>query len=153
MHAPAARYTRPMNPDRLARAVADHMLSAEGAAPAWGLEIEAAAEGYARVAMTVRADMLNGHGLAHGAMVFAVADSAFAYACNSRNAATVAQQASIVFVSAAREGERLTAEARETTVAGRTGVYDITVKADDRVVATFQGLSRTTGGPVLKDQA
>jgi acyl-CoA thioesterase len=134
------------------RAVADHMFAHEGAAPAWGIEIEDAGEGYARVAMTVRADMLNSHQMAHGAMVFAVADTAFAYACNSRNTATVAQQASIVFVSAAREGERLVAEAKEVTLAGRTGVYDIIVKAGDRVVASFQGLSRTIGGPVIASE-
>jgi acyl-CoA thioesterase len=137
------------SPDDLAHRVAHAMLAREGAGRAWGIEIEAAREGYARVAMTVRADMLNGMSMAHGAMIFAVADTAFAYACNSRNAATVAQQASIVFVSAAREGERLVAEAVETVVAGRTGVYDITVRTGERVVASFQGLSRTLGGPVI----
>jgi acyl-CoA thioesterase len=137
--------------DRRARAVADHMLSQEGAGPAWGIEIEAVREGYARIALTVRPDMLNGHRIAHGAMVFAVADTAFAYACNSRNVATVAQQASIVFVSAAREGERLVAEAKEAVVEGRTGVYEIIVRAGGRTVAVFQGLSRTIGGPVLED--
>jgi acyl-CoA thioesterase len=140
-----------MIPDDRARAIADHMLSREGTGPAWGIEIEEAREGYARVAMIVRADMLNGHRIAHGAMIFAVADTAFAYACNSRNVSTVAQQASIVFVSAAREGERLVAEAKEATVSGRTGVYEITVKADDRTVAVFQGLSRTIGGPVIEE--
>ena len=141
------------NPDRRARAIADHMLSQEGTGPAWGIEIEEVREGYARIAMTVRADMLNGHGIVHGAMVFAVADTAFAYACNSRNVATVAQQASIVFVSAAREGERLVAEAREAVVEGRTGVYEIIVRADDRTVAAFHGLSRTIGGAVIEEQS
>ncbi|HWE46791.1 MAG TPA: hydroxyphenylacetyl-CoA thioesterase PaaI [Caulobacteraceae bacterium] len=138
-------------PDTRARAVADHMLSQEGTGPAWGIEIQEVREGYSRIALTVRADMLNGHQIAHGAMVFAVADTAFAYACNSRNVATVAQQASIVFVSAAREGERLVAEAKETVVQGRTGVYEIIVRAEDRVVATFQGLSRTLGGAVIEE--
>jgi acyl-CoA thioesterase len=139
-----------MDQDRRARAIADHMLSQEGTGPAWGIEIEDVGEGYARVAMTVRADMLNGHRIVHGAMVFAVADTAFAYACNSRNVATVAQQASIVFVSAAREGERLVAEAKEAVVEGRTGVYEIIVRAGDRTVAAFQGLSRTIGGAVVE---
>jgi acyl-CoA thioesterase len=137
--------------DDLARAVADGMYAREGAARAWGLEIEEMREGYARVGLDVRADMLNGHGIAHGAMIFAAADSAFQYACNSRNVATVAQQASIVFLSAAREGERLTAEAREVALSGRSGVYDITVTADGRVVATFTGLSRATGAKAIED--
>ena len=139
-----------MEKDRRARAIADHMLSQEGTGPGWGIEIEEVREGYARVALSVRADMLNGHRIAHGAMVFAVADTAFAYACNSRNVATVAQSASIVFVSAAREGERLVAVAKETVVEGRTGVYEIVVAAGDRTVAVFQGLSRTIGGAVLE---
>ncbi|HEY3811724.1 MAG TPA: hydroxyphenylacetyl-CoA thioesterase PaaI [Caulobacteraceae bacterium] len=137
--------------DRRARAIADHMLSQEGTGPAWGIEIEEVREGYARIAMIVRADMLNGHRIAHGAMTFAIADTAFAYACNSRNVATVAQQASIVFLSAAHEGERLVAEAKEAVVQGRTGVYEITVTVGDRTVAVFQGLSRTLGGPVFEE--
>ena len=76
------------------------MLAAEGTGPAWGIEIEEAREGYARIRMTLRADMLNGHGIAHGGIVFALADTAFAYACNSRNLTTVAAQASIVFLDA-----------------------------------------------------
>ena len=80
------------------------MLAAEGTGPAWGIEIEEAREGYARIRMTLRADMLNGHGIAHGGMIFALADTAFAYACNSRNLRSVAAQASIVFLDAAREG-------------------------------------------------
>jgi acyl-CoA thioesterase len=138
--------------DRLARAVADRMLAREGTGPAWGVEIEEVREGYARIAMTLRADMLNGYAMAHGGMVFAIADTAFAYACNSRNVATVAQGASIVFLSAAREGERLTAEAREVALEGRSGVYAIIVSAADRVVATFQGQSRAIGGPAFDNK-
>jgi acyl-CoA thioesterase len=139
-----------VTPDAIARKVADAMLAREGTGPAWGIEIEAAREGYARVAMVLRADMLNGHGTAHGGMIFALADTAFAYACNSRNAKTVAAQASIVFLDAAREGERLTAEARETALAGRSGVYQVSVRgADGRVIAEFQGYSRTLGDEVI----
>jgi acyl-CoA thioesterase len=83
-------------------------------------------------------------------MVFALADTAFAYACNSRNAKTVAAQASIVFLDAAREGERLTAEARETALAGRSGVYQVSVRGHDgRVIAEFQGYSRILGDEVI----
>ena len=138
--------------DEQARRVADTMLAREGTGPAWGLEIEDAREGYARVGMTLRPDMLNGHLTAHGGMVFALADTAFAYACNSRNETSVAQQASIVFLSAAKAGERLVAEAREQAAAGRSGLYYVTVTGPEgRVVAEFQGLSRTVGGAVLQE--
>src|SRR5918997_4799064 len=131
----------------LAGRVADTLLAREGTGPAWGVEIEEAREGYARVAMTLRPDMLNGHATAHGGMVFALADTAFAYACNGRNETSVAQQASIVFLSAAKAGERLVAEAREQAAAGRSGLYYVTLPGPEgRVVAEFQGLSRTIGG-------
>ena len=93
--------------DILAARIARSMLAAEGTGPAWGVEIEEAREGYARIRMTLRPDMLNGHGIAHGGMIFSLADTAFAYACNSRNLRSVAAQASIVFLDAAREGETL----------------------------------------------
>ena len=130
--------------DELARRVAEHLLSREGTGPAWGIEIEEVREGYARIAMTVRADMLNGHAIAHGGMIFALADTAFAYACNSRNISTVAQQASIVFLAQAKEGERLVAEANEEARAGRSGVYSVTVRAAaGQNIAIFQALARS----------
>ena len=142
-----------MNADETADKVARTMLAAEGTGPAWGIEIEEAREGYARIRMRLRADMLNGHRIAHGGMVFALADTAFAYACNSRNLRTVAAHASIVFLDSAREGELLTAEAREEALAGRSGVYNATVRGEDgRTIATFQGLSRSIGGALIGDQ-
>jgi len=139
------------NPDQLADQVARFMLAAEGAGPAWGVEIEEAREGYARVRMKVRADMLNGHGTAHGGMIFALADTAFAYACNGRNLKSVAAHASIAFLDAAREGEVLVAEAQEAALAGRSGVYNVAVRGGDgRAVAEFQGLSRSLGAPVIE---
>src|ERR1044072_9304019 len=142
-----------MNADRFASQVASSMLAAEGTGPAWGIEIEEAREGYARVRMTLRADMLNGHGIAHGGMVFALADTAFAYACNSRNVTTVAAQASVVFLDAVREGEVLVAEATEVALAGRSGVTHVSVRtADGRAIAEFQGYSRTLGGPVVESE-
>ena len=108
-----------MNPDELASRVAHHMLAAEGTGPAWELKIEEAREDYARVSMVVRADMLNGHGFAHGGMIFALADSAFAYVCNGANHASMAAQASIVFLDKVREGETLIAEASEVAREGR----------------------------------
>ena len=142
-----------MSPDALADKVARSMLAAEGTGPAWGIEIEEAREGYARIRMILRADMLNGHGIAHGGIVFSLADTAFAYACNSRNLTTVAAQASIVFLSPAREGEVLIAECREQALAGRSGVYNASVRTEDgRAIAEFQGLSRSLGGPIIGDE-
>jgi acyl-CoA thioesterase len=138
--------------DRLARRIAETMLMQEGTGPAWGVDLEEVREGYARVAMTIRPDMLNGHGIVHGGMVFALADTAFAYACNSRNQTSVAQQASIAFLSAAREGERLVAVAEEQALAGRSGVTQVAVHTKDgRAVAIFTGLSRAVGGQVIED--
>lgn len=138
--------------DALAQRVAEALVQREGTAPVWGLVLEEVRVGYARVRMRVRPDMLNGYGTAHGGMIFALADSAFAYACNSRNLGTVAQQASIAFLTPAKAAEVLIAEAREVAVAGRSGVYNAVVRTDDgRIVATFQGVARTVGGPLLKE--
>jgi acyl-CoA thioesterase len=140
-----------MNADQIADKVARTMLAAEGTGPAWGIEIEEAREGYARIRMTLRCDMTNGHGIAHGGMIFALADTAFAYACNSRDVRTVAAQAGIVFLDAAREGEVLIAEARETALVGRSGVCHVAVRtAVGRPIAEFTGFSRSLGGSVIE---
>ena len=140
-----------MSADSLASKIAHSMLAAEGTGPAWGVEIEEAREGYARIRMTLRPDMLNGHGIGHGGMIFALADTAFAYACNSRNLRSVAAQASIVFLDAARKGELLTAECAERALVGRSGVYNVSVRTDaGRPVAEFQGFSRSIGGPYIE---
>jgi acyl-CoA thioesterase len=142
----------PTDPADRAMQIAQRMIAQEGTGAAWGIELEAADAGYARVGMRLTPAMLNGFGIAHGGMIFALADSAFAYACNSRNVKTVAQSGSIVFLDAARAGERLVAEARETALRGRTGAYVITVTGEDgRVIAEMQGLSRAVGGPTLED--
>ena len=139
-----------MTAKELAHQVAATLLSREGTGPAWGVEIEAADEGYARIAMVLRGDMLNGHGMAHGGMLFALADTAFAYACNSRNVSTVAQSATIVFLEPGKKGERLVAEARESSLKGRSGVYAVKVFGEDgRTIAEFQGLSRAISGTVV----
>ena len=136
--------------DALARRVAETLLAREGTGPAWGIVIEEAREGYARIRMDVRADMLNGHAQAHGGMIFAFADTAFAYACNSRNVTTAAQHASIAFLAPAGAGDVLIAEARETALTGRSGVYQVSVStADARKIAEFTGLSRTIGGAII----
>lgn len=136
--------------DALARRVADELLRREGTGPAWGITIEDAREGYSVVRMTVRDDMLNGHRIAHGGMIFALADTAFAYACNSRNENTVAQNATIAFLAPAQPGDVLLAEAQEISRVGKSGVYQVSVKAiDGRVIAEFTGVSRTVGGAVI----
>ena len=140
-----------MDANDLARQVAQQMLAAEGTGPAWGVVIEEARAGYARLSMPVRADMLNGHGIAHGGMVFALADTAFAYVCNGRNEKAVAAQASIVFLGSAQEGETLVAEAGELATAGRSGVTRVAVRTTEgRPVAEFTGYSRTIGGAVTQ---
>ena len=139
-----------MTADELASRVAHSMLAAEGTGPAWSLNIEEVRKDYARVSMVVRGDMLNGHGFAHGGMIFALADSAFAYVCNGANQASMAAQASIVFLDKVREGETLIAEAAEVAREGRAGVTRVAVRAGDgRPVAEFTGYSRTIGGSVI----
>lgn len=103
--------------------------------------------------MTVQDAMLNGHGICHGGFIFSLADTAFAYACNSRNELTVAQHCSIDFLRPARAGEQLTATAREVARRPRSGIYDVTVcGADGDTVALFRGLSRSRPGtPVIDD--
>jgi acyl-CoA thioesterase len=140
-----------MNPDQLAHRVAYAMLAAEGTGPAWGIVIEEARAGYARLSMRVRDDMLNGHRTMHGGMVFALADTAFAYVCNGRNERSVAAQAGIVFLSSAEAGETLIAEAEELTSAGRSGVTRVAVRTGEgRPVAEFTGYSRTIGGKIVE---
>ena len=140
-----------MDANELASRVAHGMLEAEGTGPAWGIEIEEARAGYARLSMTVRAEMLNGHRIVHGGMVFALADTAFAYVCNGANHASVAAQASIVFLDKVKEGETLVAEATEVAREGRAGVTRVAVLAGDgRAIAEFTGYSRTLGGPVVE---
>jgi acyl-CoA thioesterase len=139
-----------MTPDELASRIAHHMLSEEGTGPAWNVRIEEVRASYARLSMVVRADMLNGHRIVHGGIVFALADTAFAYVCNGRNEKTVAAQASIIFLGSADEGGTLIAEAEELATAGRSGVTRVTVRtAEGRPIAEFTGYSRTIGGPVL----
>jgi acyl-CoA thioesterase len=142
----------PTRDTQLAWLVARSLLSKEGTGPAWGLTLEAVDAGYSRVSMTLMPHMLNGHGTAHGGLIFSLADSAFAYACNSRNIATVAQSCSIAFLDAGHPGEKLTAEAREVSLKGRSGVYSVTVFGEDgRIVAHMQGLSRSLGRLVLEE--
>jgi acyl-CoA thioesterase len=117
------------------------MIAADEASRALGIEVVAYGDGRAEVRMKVRADMVNGYELAHGGLVFALADTAFAAACNSVAAPTVAAGAEIVFVAPARLGDELVATAELRTEFGRSGIYDVTVRRDDTVVAEFRGRS------------
>ena len=140
-----------MDANELANQVAHAMRAAEGTGPAWDVQIEEAREDYARISMLVRADMLNSHGIAHGGMIFALADTAFAYVCNGANHATVAAQASIVFLDKVGEGETLIAEATEVAREGRAGVTRVAVRTSGgRAIAEFTGYSRTLGGPAVE---
>ena len=139
-----------MEADELANRVAHAMLADEGTGPAWGITIEEARAGYSRLRMTLREDMLNGHRTVHGGMVFSLADTAFAYVCNGRNERTVAAQASIVYLDAAKDGEVLIAEGEEVSSVGRSGVTRVSVRTEDgRAIAEFTGYSRTIGGAVV----
>jgi acyl-CoA thioesterase len=136
--------------NELANSVARQMLADEGTGPAWGIIIEEARAGYCRLSMKLRDDMLNGHRTAHGGIVFALADTAFAYVCNGKNERAVAVQASIVFLGSAEAGEILIAEGEEVATAGRGGVTRVAVSTKDgRAVAEFTGYSRTIGGAVV----
>ena len=139
-----------LDPEALARACAAEMLRRDRASLAAGIEIDAAHPGSCRVALTLREDMVNGHAIAHGGVIFTLADSAFAFACNSRNESNVALQCSISYVAAGRLGDRLVAEAQERSSKGRTGVYDVTVtRGEGELVALFRGVCYRITGTVL----
>ena len=110
-----------------------------------GMELLEAGDGKATVRMTVTGSMINGHGIAHGGYVFLLADTAFACACNSRGVVTVAAGADISFVAPVREGDVLVAVAAERALFGRSGIYDVTVRSGEQVVAEFRGRSRAAG--------
>jgi len=128
----------------LAQACAATMWQADHASQGLNMTIEHIAPGNARLSMPVETRMVNGHGICHGGFIFALADSAFAYACNTDGAVSVASHCSISFLRPARLGERLVATAEERHRAGRSGVYDVRVSVGAEVVAEFRGQSRTT---------
>ena len=136
--------------EALAARVGEAMWARDSASQALGMTLEEVRPGYARVRMTVRSDMLNGHGTCHGGLVFALADSAFAFACNSHDVVTVASSCSIEFLAPAQEGDELVAEAEERFREGRNGVYDVNVRrGDGSLIATFRGRSASTRQSVL----
>ncbi len=142
-----------MTPEERARRSADAMWSTDRASKWFGMELGEVGPGAARMTLTVAEDQCNGHGICHGGVIFSLADSAFAFACNSRNAVTVAQVNQIQFIAPAKAGDRLVAEAREVNLRGRTGVYDVTVTGPDGVVAEMRGTSRSVAGRIFEEDA
>jgi len=142
-----------MTPQLRAEKSAAAMWSTDTASQALGMRIDHIAPGAANLSMVVTAAMLNGHGIAHGGYIFTLADSAFAFACNSYNQLAVAQQNQISYLAPGKAGERLHAAAREQSRTGRSGVYDVTVTGEDgRTIALFRGLSRTIKGHHFEEE-
>ena len=133
------------DPQETARRSADAMWSGDTAVKALGIELRSVSPGRAEMAMVVRPDMVNGHDLAHGGLIATLADSAFAYACNSHGQVTVAAGFEVDFLEPARLGDVLVATAVERVRRGRSGIYDVTVRSGDTVVAEFRGRSRSLG--------
>jgi acyl-CoA thioesterase len=141
------------DPEALAQACADAMYRQDAASRALGITVAEVGPGRATARMSITAAMLNGHGIPHGGYVFLLADTAFAFACNTYDQRTVAAGGDIVFVRPAADGDVLVATAVEKVRAGRGGVYDVTVRreADEAVIAELRGRSRTIKGAVLSD--
>ena len=143
----------PLPPLELAEASAAAMWERDRAVQALGVGLVAVGVGEATLTMTVREDMVNGHGTCHGGFIFTLADAAFAYACNTHDERSVASGADIVFVRAARLGDRLTATGSERVRSGRSGIYDVVVTDDEgRTVAMFRGRSHTIGGSLINPE-
>ena len=141
-----------MTPQQLAEASAQAMWNEDAASQRLGMEITHISPGEATLSMTIRPDMSNGQGNCHGGYIFLLADSAFAFACNSHNAVTVAQHCSVTYLEPVRIGDRLTAEAREINRRGRSGIYDIRITNQHGAhVAEFRGHSRTVRGTHIPD--
>jgi acyl-CoA thioesterase len=141
----------PAEAQALAERVAAEMWRRDDASQKLGMRIVRVSPGGAELAMTVRADMLNGHAICHGGFIFTLADSTFAYACNSYNLATVASGCAIEFVAPAREGDVLSATGREVSASGRTGVYDIDVTNQrGENIALFRGKSYRIKGHIVE---
>lgn len=141
-----------MTEDEIARESARIMWADDTAAHHAGMKLEAVGPGFARLSMQVRAEFTNGHGMTHGGYIFLLADTAFAYSCNSHNQRAVAAGASIEFMAPSQRGDLLTAVAQEQHKAGRTGVYDIRVSNQDGIlIALFRGKSATIKGQFVQE--
>ena len=121
------------------------MMESDAASRMLGIELLDYGEGWALAQLTIRNDMVNGHGICHGGLIFSLADTAFACACNSWGPVTVAAAADIAFIAPGRSGDLLTAEARVRARYGRSGIYDVTVSRGEELIAEFRGHSREMG--------
>jgi acyl-CoA thioesterase len=135
-----------LSPDDLARACAEAMWKQDDASTGLGMEIVEIRSGQATLKMTVKPHMVNGQRIAHGGFIFTLADSAFAFACNTHNERVVAAEGNITFIRPGKLGDVLVAKAREISRSGRSGIYDVSVTANAVVIAEFRGHSRTIGG-------
>jgi acyl-CoA thioesterase len=148
---PPAHHGDPDDDQAIAEAVREQMYSRDWAAQALGITVEAIGPGSAVCRMGVRDDMLNGHATCHGGLIFTLADTAFAYACNAGNRATVALTCQVTFIAPARADDVLSASAREQSRTGRTGVYDVEVRrADGAIVALFRGQAYEIRGAIVQ---
>jgi acyl-CoA thioesterase len=138
-----------LSSDDLARTCAEAMWKEDDASKGLGMEIVDIGPGQATLTMIVQPHMVNGQRIAHGGFIFTLADSAFAFACNTHNERTVAAQGNITFIKPGQLGDRLVATAREISRNGRSGIYDVRVTAGEVVIAEFRGHSRTIGGTWL----
>jgi acyl-CoA thioesterase len=138
-----------LSPDDLARACADAMWKEDDASSGLGMKITDIGPGRATLTMEVQPHMVNGQRIAHGGFIFTLADSAFAFACNSHNQKAVAAQGDITFIKPGKLGDLLVATAREISRSGRSGIYDVRVTVGEDVIAEFRGHSRTIGGTWL----
>ena len=140
-----------LSPDDLARACADAMWKEDDASSGLGMKIVEVGSGRATLSMTVQPHMVNGQRIAHGGFIFTLADSAFAFACNSHNEKSVAAQGNITFIRPGKLGDELVATAREISRSGRSGIYDVQVKVGEAVIAEFRGHSRVIPGTWLPE--
>jgi acyl-CoA thioesterase len=138
-----------LSSDDLARACAEAMWKEDDASKGLGMELVEVKSGHAVLTMTVQPHMVNGQRIAHGGFIFMLADSAFAFACNSHNERVVAAEGNISFIRPGKLGDRLVATAREISRSGRSGIYDVRVTVDDTVIAEFRGHSRVISGTWL----
>ncbi|WP_171123205.1 MULTISPECIES: hydroxyphenylacetyl-CoA thioesterase PaaI [unclassified Ruegeria] len=141
-----------MTPKERAERAAQAMWREDNASPWVGMRIDDVDEGRATLSMMIEKHHTNGHGICHGGVIFMLADSAFAFACNSRNQSTVAQHNNISYIAPGRLGDRLFADAREVSLTGRNGIYDVTVtNQKNTVIAEFRGCSRAIPGQLFEE--
>lgn len=137
--------------DKLAAAVVNHMMEHDGFSQWLGIRVLEIREGFSKISMVIRPEMVNGFGIIHGGVSFSLADSAFAFACNNRNILSVALDTSINFIKPVHVGDELTATAKEIHNGQSTGLYHITImNQHQHVVAEFKGLCYRTGKPLVK---